>query len=392
MKKRILYLLLIAIVFLTGCKRELYNTPTDFIESTQDLLNTRQYAVTPGDYAWYASASRGIVFIPNNGIVSVYNPESGLLDPLCPDPLCSHQPYSGCPYGNCVFTGSLPTEYDGRLYYYIRDQYTDNIDLINEYKIYSTDTTGQKIQCHYPTGNYMYGFTVADGNGFFLEYEQVDEDSYQNLLKSISIRDNSIKTISSEEAVNIDSFLCFHDRIYYTLEDGRLYSCDLQLENIEFEYDIKDMTAVYGRTDLGILIWRLHNKIYALDVETKECRILTEVDDSMEVQHLFVEDEGIYYQVFPAGALSIQNYQEYIECIHGYNQLYLLKPETGEQTVYELPEDFYMMVGTIMVYDKQVIALTYIENDWTKNKGGRPYYTYNLMTGEKTLITEADSN
>lgn len=152
------------------------------------------------------------------------------------------------------------------------------------------------------------------------------------------------------------------------------------------------MTAVYGRTDLGILIWRLHNKMYAFDVETKECRILAEVDDSMEVQHLFVEDEGIYYQVFPAGALSIQNYQEYVECIHGYNQLYLLEPETGEQAVYALPEDLYMMVGTIMVYDKQVIALTYIENDWTKNKGGLPYYTYNLMTGEKTLITEADSN
>lgn len=382
---------------LSGCNEELYIIDNDEV-STNTSINVmipnfeyidyeRDNAIIPGEYIWYSMTSRGILFIPNNGILTVYNPETGSINTLCPDPLCSHQPYSGCPYGNCIFTGSVPIVHNDRLYYFVKDQYIDKDNIISEYKIYSTDITGQKIKKHYESnGNYIFGLTIAKDNAYFLEFK----DEHYTLLKSVSLSTGAKKTISTDgyDDLVIVSFIYMNDKIYYMVDNGRLYSCDQDFNNISFEYDTKRAPTIYAMKDMDSIFWCMDNIIYQYDVNTKNCNKLVEVEESLRIFNMFVEDEGLFYQVFPARVSYTMTYSEYTDTISGFNTLYFIDPSSGSESSYPLPDSLYLEANAITVCNGLLISQTYIENENTKKLAGRPYYAYELSTGSLYLITE----
>lgn len=397
MKKLLLFLLIFFALLLVGCDDELYvidTTATQEAASENLAISNFHYtnyekenAVVPGEYVWYTMTSRGILFLPNNGILTVYNPETGTLNTLCPDPLCSHQPYSGCPYGNCIFTGSIPIPYMNRLYYFVKDQYLDNNTVISEYKIYSTDISAQDIKKHYDSnGNYIFGLAIKNDCLYFLE--SINE--HYCLLKSVDLSTGLISTIPTDgqDDLVILSFICLNDRIYYMLDNGQIHSCDLELENINFEYDTKRAPTIYGREDLEAIFWCLDNTIYMYDINTKLCSKLVELESTYRIFNMFVEDEGIYYQAFPAETNYTMAYDEYTKIVSGHNPLYLIEPQTGTQYIYELPDSLYLEANAVTVCNGVLIAQTYIENNETKMLAGRPFYAYDLTTGSLYLITE----
>ena len=275
MKPNVVSRLLFVVIAITtiamavGCGNDLYIIDADVnaVETEQDITiegfeytyNEDQNAVQPSDM-WFSKTSRGVLFMSINGFMLVYNPEVGTLNTLCPDPLCPHQPYSGCPYGNCIFTNSIPAQYEDRLYYFVKDEYLHNEELIPNYIIYSTDLTGQKIEKHYETSEYMYGLTIVNGTAYFLENVR----SNFNLLKAVDLDSGDVITISDEgfDRLMISSFICMSDRIYYILDNGKLYSCTFDLTDVRLEYDLqKPATYIYGRKDIGAIFW-----IYASDL------------------------------------------------------------------------------------------------------------------------------
>lgn len=400
MKKSLLMLLLTIAFAFTACQsNELYiisdDTDTDNIgmnELSDISIPDYKYencevmsAVKPSEYIWYNRTSRGIMFMPNDGIIRVYNPEAGSLNPLCPDPLCTHLPYSGCPYGNCIFTGSIPTEYNGRLYYFVKDEYIKNEQQYNEYIIYSTDLTGQNINKLYQnSGDYMYGLTISDDRAFFLEF--IDADNVQ--LKSISLNNGIISLLNTEKEAVVESFVIMNDIIYYILNTGELFSCTHDFENVSFEYNIKSVIKLFGFADTGKLYWILDNTIYEYDPSEKECKELISAGEGLHFANSFIEDDGIYYQMVPNEISYNMLYDDYLTGIRNYNTLYCLDPRTMQSKSYDLPEKVLLVPNTTIICNGLLISQTFIKNENTKKPGGRTYIAYDLKNQTEYTIIE----
>ena len=384
------------IAMTVGCGNDLYIIDADVnaVETEQDITiegfeytyNEDQNAVQPSDM-WFSKTSRGVLFMSINGFMLVYNPEVGTLNTLCPDPLCPHQPYSGCPYGNCIFTNSIPAQYEDRLYYFVKDEYLHNEELIPNYIIYSTDLTGQKIEKHYETSEYMYGLTIVNGTAYFLENVR----SNFNLLKAVDLDSGDVITISDEgfDRLMISSFICMSDRIYYILDNGKLYSCTFDLTDVRLEYDLqKPASYIYGRCDIGAIFWIYANVIYQFDTETKETTEFVSCDESLIIDKIINSEDGIYYQTFPKDTDYTSEYNEFVESIKDYNKLYKTDPETKETDEYILPDGFYLAPNASIIIDNLLLTMTVIENANTHMVAGMPYYAYDLKTGSLHLLME----
>ena len=407
MKPNVISRLLFVVIAITtiamavGCGNDLYIIDADVnaVETEQDITiegfeytySKDRNAVTTAGIVLFNETSRGIIFMPNNGIILIYNPEAGTLNTLCPDPLCPHQPYSGCPYGNCIFTNSIPAQYEDRLYYFVKDEYLHNEELIPNYIIYSTDLTGQKIEKHYETSEYMYGLTIVNGTAYFLENVR----SNFNLLKAVDLDSGDVITISDEgfDRLMISSFICMSDRIYYILDNGKLYSCTFDLTDVRLEYDLqKPATYIYGRCDIGAIFWINANVIYQFDTGTQEVTELVSCDESLIIDNIINSEDGIYYQTFPKDTDYSSEYNEFAESIKDYNKLYKIDPDTKETGEYILPDGFYLFSNTSIIIDNLLLTVTAVENPSTKRVVGRPFYAYELETGSLHLLTEVSGS
>lgn len=397
MKKILSSLLLAVILLFSACASdELYILSDDTNWKEADSISPiadykyENYevasAVKPSEYTWYNRTSRGIVFMPNDGIMRVYNPETGSFNTLCPDPLCTHYPYSGCPYGNCIFTGSIPTEYNGRLYYYIKDEYFKNEQQYTEYLIYSTDLTGQNINKLYQnSGNYIFGLTLNNDCAFFLEVN----DTGHVQLKSINTNNEKVSVLDTgkEDAI-IDSFLIMNDTIYLMFSTGELYSCDLEFESVSLEYNIKRVPTIHGLADMNKLYWFLDNTIYEYDPSTKRCEELLSIEKGMRFINYFIEDEGLYYQAVPDSITYSMLYKDYAAIIKEHNTLNFIDPHTMKVETYDLPADMYLEPNTTTICNDLLISQVFIENSQTKKLAGRPYKSYDLKKQKIYTITE----
>lgn len=400
MKKSLLPLLLtITIVFSSCQSKELYiisddTDPDDtgFEESSVLSIPGYKYenykvtfAVKASEFIWYNRTSRGILFMPNDGIMRVYNPEAGSLNPLCPDPLCTHLPYSGCPYGNCIFTGSIPTEYNGRLYYFVKDEYIKNEQQYSEYIIYSTDLTGQNINKLYQnSGDYMYGLTLSNDRAFFIEF--IDADNVQ--LKSIDLNNGKVSVLDTGKETVVESFIIMNDMIYYLLNTGELFSCTTDFENVASEYNIKRSIKLFGLADTSKLYWTIENAMYEYDPSKKECRELINLGDGLHFANSFIEDDGIYYQAVPNELSYSMLYDDYLTGIKDYNILHFLDPRTMRSESYDLPENALLVANTTIICNGFMISQIYIKNANTKKLGGRTYIAYDLKSQTEYTIIE----
>lgn len=382
MKYRKFLMMMTALLMLAGCSGEL---PEAVPETEQTLpaapWEWQDEAVSHSNFPMIRTGSRGFLFVKGD-CLSVYNPATGNVTPVCYDPLCGHDLASDCAFRYTVL-GSVPEQVGESLYWFDAEKNLTDPARLGEksYRICKSDLTGREMKVLYRNaGNIILGMDASSDYVVFTE--QTAEETVLLHRMDPDGGNLRIQPCGEGETIAVTSFAVLDGRIYY-VSGGVLYSCGTDFSDTQTIGETGDI-SLYADAGSGKLIWCFGNVLRQYDPGTGETAEVYRPSGNLEFRHFNVTDEGIYFQLFDREIGIGMKYAEYTEKIRerGQNILYCYGFASGKVTETAVPEDLYFVNCTVK--GSLLMGNRLKEDEYTGGVQGGCYFVWDMENGTVT--------